>query len=305
MKKFRIIIAKRHLPSTANANNDNCIKSNGTATGESLSLRLLYRTEVGKKVLRLLTAPRISAFVGDFMDSPLSRPLIAPFIRKNAIDMRDYEPADYRTFNEFFTRKIRPAARPVCEDENALIAPADGYLLAYEIKEDTVLTVKEKTYTVPSLLRNSALAEEYKNGVCLIFRLCVHHYHRYCYPDDGTKGENIFIDGRLHTVRPIALEAYPVFAENCREYTLLDTAHFGKIVQMEVGAMLVGKIQNDMGAGSFRRGEEKGRFLYGGSTVILLLNENAVTVDAAILRASAQGKETEVRQGQKIGCRQM
>jgi len=107
----------------------------------------------------------------------------------------------------------------------------------------------------------------------------------------------------LHTVRPIALENGPVFTENCREFTVMKTRHFGKAVQMEVGAMLVGKIRNNHGKHRFKRGEEKGCFLYGGSTIILLLKKDAAIINSSIEKASASGFETRVRMGQRIGTR--
>ena len=134
-----------------------------------------------------------------------------------------------------------------------------------------------------------------------MFRLCVTHYHRYCYPASGVKGDNVFLKGRLHTVRPIALEACPVFTENCREYTVIDTEQFGSVLQMEVGAMLVGKILNHHGAGPITRGQEKGMFLYGGSTVILLLEKGRATLAPHLLEASLCGEEVPVQMGQPIG----
>jgi phosphatidylserine decarboxylase len=162
-----------------------------------------------------------------------------------------------------------------------------------------VLPVKQSKYTVSSLLRDDNLARRFEDGLCLVFRLCVDNYHRYCYFDGGKKDDNVFIPGFLHTVRPTALEALPVFVENCREYTLMHTENFGDAVQIEVGAMLVGKIDNYHGVHEFKRGEEKGRFLYGGSTVILLLEKGRASVDGAFKLDS--GEEIPVVMGQRIG----
>ena len=114
-------------------------------------------------------------------------------------------------------------------------------------------------------------------------------------------GENIFIPGKLHTVRPIALESLPVFTENCREYTVIESDNFGKAVQLEVGALLVGKIRNHRGPGAVVRGEEKGMFLFGGSTVILLLTKDSVRINSDIAEASRRGLEYPVKLGQAIG----
>jgi phosphatidylserine decarboxylase len=268
---------------------------------ESAALRFLYGTAAGRLLLRPLTAPGLSRAVGRWMDSRSSRVLIGRFVRKNGIDLSDYLPEDYASFNAFFTRRIRPELRPVDMAPDALVAPCDGLLTAYRIAPDVAFAIKGSRYTVRDLLGGDAAADPFAGGTCLVFRLCVDHYHRYCYFDDGEKGENHFLPGRLHTVRPIALAAGPVFVQNSREYTLLHTEHFGLCAQIEVGALLVGRIDNYHGAGHFARGEEKGRFLYGGSTVVLLLGPGAADIPQALFDAAARDEETPVRMGQAIG----
>jgi phosphatidylserine decarboxylase len=188
-------------------------------------------------------------------------------------------------------------------EEFHLAAPCDGLLSVWNIKADTVIPVKQSQYTIQSLLKDETLASEYKDGLCLVFRLCVDNYHRYAYADSGKKGPNIFIPGILHTVRPIALEASPVFTENCREYTVIESPVFGKLVQMEVGAMLVGRIVNLEGEGTAVRGKEKGFFEYGGSTIIVLLKKDAAVINENILKNSATGIETPVKMGEQIGIK--
>ena len=268
---------------------------------ESAALRFLYGTAAGRLLLRPLTAPGLSRAVGRWMDSKSSRVLIGRFVRKNGIDLSDYLPEDYASFNAFFTRRIRPEKRPIDMEPDALVAPCDGLLTAYRIAPDAAFAIKGSRYTVSDLLGGDAAADLFAGGTCLVFRLCVDHYHRYCYFDDGEKGENHFLPGRLHTVRPIALAAGPVFVQNSREYTLLHTEHFGLCAQIEVGALLVGRIDNYHGAGRFSRGEEKGRFLYGGSTVVLLLRPGAADIPQTLFDAAARGEETPVRMGQAIG----
>lgn len=260
-------------------------------------LGFLYHTPPGRMLLRPLICRPVSGAAGAFLDSPLSKPLIGPFLRKNGIDLGEYYADDFRCFNDCFTRKIREHLRPVDPDPEALIAPCDGLLSVHPIHGGTVLPVKQSRYTLSGLLGDEALAARYRDGLCLVFRLCVHHYHRYCYVDGGVKGENRFVPGRLHTVRPIALAAGPVFTENCREITLLDTEHFGPVTQVEVGAMLVGRIQNHHGAGPIRRGQEKGMFLYGGSTVILLVEKDRAQLTLEV----PAGEEVPVKLGQAIG----
>ena len=269
--------------------------------GESAALRFLYGTVMGRLVLKLLCMRWISRLCGRFLDSGLSRPLIRPFVRRHGIDLREYTDEEFQSFNGFFSRRIKEDRRPVATEPSALIAPCDGLLSVYRVSGDTVIPVKQSAYTVSSLLGGGSASERYQNGICLVFRLCVDHYHRYCYIDSGVKGQNVFLPGKLHTVRPIALEKLPVFTQNCREYTVIKTENFGDIVQMEVGAMLVGKIKNHHGPGSVRRGEEKGMFLYGGSTVIVLLEEGRAYLPEELYQATANRIETPVKMGQRIG----
>lgn len=266
------------------------------------ALHFLYDTVPGRVLLRPLTGRRLSALAGRFLDSPLSKPLIKPFLRAGKIDLGDYLYEDYRCFNDCFTRRIKPKLRPLPESDTALIAPCDGRLTVCTVAGDTVLPIKQSRYTLSRLLGLRTLARPFRGGLCLVFRLCVDDYHRYCYFDSGRKSDSVFLPGRLHTVRPVALAAGPVFTENCREITLMKTDHFGLAAQVEVGAMLVGRIENYHGAGPMERGAEKGRFLYGGSTIVLLLQKGAAELRPDILEASAKGLETRVRMGEQIGA---
>ena len=265
------------------------------------ALGFLYTTRTGRVILKILTARWISRLCGAFLSCRLSKPLIKKFVRSNNINLDEYYSDDFRCFNDCFCRKIREELRPIDMDCSHLIAPCDGLLSVYPINGDTVLPIKQSRYSIPSLLQDDELAAKYHDGVCLVFRLCVNHYHRYGYIDSGKKGENVFIKGRLHTVRPIALENYPVFVENCREYTVMETENFGTVTQIEVGAMLVGKIKNHHGEHTFSRGEEKGMFLYGGSTVVVLLEKDAAKIKKEFFDATEKGEETPVTFGQHIG----
>ena len=219
-------------------------KSNNTKGKESPALSFLYKTVPGRVALKAVSARWVSVAVGKFMDSPLSKPLIKGFVRKNGIDLSEFESDGFTCFNDCFCRRIKAGKRPIPQGNDALISPCDGLLSAYRITPHTTLDIKGSLYRVRDLVNNAELAEKYADGVCLVFRLCVNHYHRYIYVDNGSKGENVFIPGKLHTVRPIALEALPVFVRNCREYTVMDTENFGTVTQIEVGALLVGRIAN-------------------------------------------------------------
>ena len=269
--------------------------------GQEKLLTLLYGSAAGRALLKPLTAPAVSRFGGWLLSTGVSRVLIKPFIRANGIDMTQFEPVSYRSYNEFFSRKIRPEARPVDMDPKHLISPCDSKLTALPIGEDTVFTLKHTAYTVSSLLKSDTLAKRYAGGYALIFRLTVDDYHRYCYVAEGEKSENTRIPGVLHTVNPIANDHFPIYKENSREYSILHTAKFGDILMMEVGALLVGRIVNHHEAAEVTRGQEKGYFQFGGSTVVLLTEPGSVIIDEDILHNSREGTETIVRYGEKIG----
>lgn len=274
-----------------------------TTRNDSFALRFLYDTALGRLVLKPLSSRTVSRVCGSFLDSKASKPLIKRFVKKYDIDLSEYENEDYKSFNAFFTRRINPAARPIDAEPASLIAPCDGFLSAYRITENTVIPVKQSRYTISSLLGGDPVARKFLNGICLVYRLCVDNYHRYCYLDSGKNVRKAFIKGRLHTVRPIALERLPVFTENCREYTVMKTDNFGEVVQIEVGAMLVGKIRNHQ-VSRFSRGDEKGMFLYGGSTVIILLQDGSAHIPEDVFRSTEEGLEIPIKMGQKIGQKQ-
>lgn len=268
---------------------------------QDLILGALYGCAAGRLLLKPLTAPWLSKLAGRFLSTKASKIFIEPFIRSNVINMLEYERVEYGSFNDFFSRRIRPGARPVDMDPEHLISPADSKLTALPITENGRFTLKHTEYTVGSLLKDPALASGYVGGWALIFRLTVDDYHRYCYAFDAEKGENVVIPGRLHTVNPIANDFFPIYKENAREYTILRTERFGDVIAMEVGALLVGKIVNHHGAATVRRGQEKGYFQFGGSTVVLLLKKDTAVLDSDILENSRQGIETVVKFGEKIG----
>lgn len=269
------------------------------------SLRFLYYNKFGGLILRLINRRWLSKLAGKYMDSRLSRRKIDKYIKKHNIDMSAFLPEEYKSFNAFFTRRIKPELRPFDTDENALISPCDAKVSAYNIDSKLLFNVKGYYYTVETLLKNKELAKEYSGGTLVVFRLSVTDYHRYFFFDGGTALGNTFIKGRLHTVQPVALEKRRVFTENCREYTVLDTDHFGKAVMVEVGAMMVGRIVNEVKAGRFERGQEKGRFEFGGSTVILLLKKDAAVLDEEFFENTKNDCETVVKCGEKIGMKEV
>lgn len=258
---------------------------------ETASIRFLYGTAPGRFCLKVLVQPWISKTAGVFLSSGLSKPMISGFIKKNHIDLTAYPQRKYRSFNDFFTRERKNEI-----DTAPLISPCDAYLSAYPIGEDSVYTIKHACYDLAQLLGDKELATRYAGGTCLIFRLTPSHYHRYCFACNGKISGAKRIDGKLHCVRPIAYTSIPVFTQNSREYVLIQSEQFGNVVQMEVGALLVGKIKNHPVADTVQQGKEKGYFEFGGSTIILLLEKDRVSIDPKLLTI----EEKDVRYGQKL-----
>lgn len=252
----------------------------------------------------ILSKKWVSSLYGFYCQSSLSRLKI-----KSSIDNYDFsldeieKPINkYKNFNEFFSRKLKSESRPIDIKKDILVSPADSRLISKDIKNDLILNVKGFNYTLENLLKNKALADSFNNGMCLIFRLAPTDYHRYIYVDNG-KHQNITnINGKYNSVHPISLNLNPrVFQENKRSYCVLNTENFDDILYMEVGAMFVGEIYNHFPDGAvFKKGDEKGFFKFGGSTIILLFKPNTITLDQDILENSKKGIETLVECGSKI-----
>ena len=183
----------------------------------------LYETLLGRCILSVLTKPFISKIAGKYMDSSLSKAIIPRFIAKNNIDMTDYVKRSYKSFNDFFTRELTQDARIIDKDTSSFISPADGNISAFTISDDASFLIKGSRYTVSELFENDLLKDEYSGGLMIVIRLTVTDYHRYIYPDNGYKNNNIFIPGILHTVQPIAQSRYKIYKTNSREYTILHT----------------------------------------------------------------------------------
>ena len=263
----------------------------------------LYTTVFGRFLLRILIRPRVSKLAGAFMDSRLSKIMIPGFIKKNNIDLSCYEKtekANYRSFNDFFIRRIKPELRPVAMEWDALISPCDGRLSVEEISMDSRFQVKGRSYTMDELIRDEDLAAQYDGGTLLLFRLTVSDYHRYHYPDSGMKSDNTHIDGVFHTVHPIAVESRWIYSENEREYFILHSDNFDDMLMIQVGALLVGRICNQHEKAVVQRGQTAGWFEYGGSTVILCLKRGVAEIFPEIQEA-ARKAEVRVKMGQRIG----
>ncbi len=264
-------------------------------------LKALYTSKVGRAFLKVLTRPEVSKAGGWLLGSRYSVAAIRRFVKKNHIDLNLYEKQKFDSWNDFFTRKIKPENRPLDMRPEIFISPCDARLSVSVIDENCRFLIKNTVYTVKSLLRDKKLAARYAGGWGLVFRLTVDDYHRYFYVDSGKKTKNRRIAGVFHTVNPIANDLFPIYKENTREYCILHSENFGDVLMMEVGALMVGKIVNHHEAAVVSRGEEKGYFEFGGSTVVVLLEQGRVMLDEDILKNSRDGYETKVKVGERLG----
>ena len=264
------------------------------------TLSFFYNTLLGRILLKICTMKFISDIAGIYMNSRLSKYKIKKFIKDNKIKITDYEKTNYNSFNEFFTRKIISIKRPINMTKTAFISPCDSKLSVYTISNDLTLNIKNSYYTIDTIIDKKIL-KEYKEGYALVFRLSPTDYHRYCYIDSGYQEKNNKIKGILHTVQPIALKRYNFYKKNTREWTILHTNNFNEVVHIEIGAMTIGKIKNEHENYIFKKGEEKGYFEFGGSTIVLLVKKGIITIDEDILENSKNNIETYVKYGEKIG----
>ncbi|MBP5655062.1 MAG: phosphatidylserine decarboxylase [Clostridiales bacterium] len=259
----------------------------------SRKLEFMYNNAFGRILLRLAISRLPSVIYGKIKSSRRSAKKVPGFIEAHGIDMSQYEDREFTSFTDFFTRKFREGARPIGE---GLISPADSKLLVYPADEDTRINVKGREYFLNEITNRDMSG--YKGGSVLVFRLCIDDGHRYCFPAAGKVMEQYDIKGKLHTVSPLS-SAYKIYKENTRKVSFLETEEFGKICCIEVGAILVGKIV-DHGKKTFAKGEEKGYFEPGGSTIIVIVPKG-IKIDDDIMEESAKGIETEVKYGERIG----
>ncbi|MBO6208623.1 MAG: phosphatidylserine decarboxylase [Lachnospiraceae bacterium] len=262
-------------------------------------MQAAYQGKCSRFLLPVVTSRIYTRLWGAWQCTPFSCNKIPGFVKQYHVDMAEYEQQVFRSFDEFFTRPIREETRPMDIDPDRLVAPADSKLLVYPVREDMHLKVKGLDYTLDELTGSRRFAHEFAGGQCLVFRLTMDDYHHYCFPADGWQRLRHTVPGRLHTVSPYSSER-KVYQENYRVVNLLETKHFGKILMIEVGALFAGRIIN-YPVRCFRKGEEKGYFRLGGSTILLLLQKDAVQLDGDIREYTDRGIEVKLRYREDIG----
>ena len=271
--------------------------------GESW-LSWLYTNPLGKLSLHALVKRKmVSDWYGKKMDSPKSAEKIPTFVEEYNIDLSITQKQEFNSFNDFFYRKLKPESRPINNDSNIVISPADGKIFAYTDIDNQDFIVKGYRFNLKEYLQNDELAQKYAGGSLIIIRLCPTDYHRYHFPLSGTVEEQIDIDGYYYSVNPIAIkQKVELFCLNKRTYTELHTTYFGNMIYSEVGATMVGSIIQTYNSSQVKKGEEKGYFKFGGSTLILLFEKDKIVIDADLIQNTQNGIETEVKMGEQISA---
>lgn len=259
-------------------------------------LEFLYNTKLGRIFLKVISSPIFSKTNALYNKTILSKNKVKKFIKRYNIKINDFEEKAYKSFNEFFIRKKKQITYN--KSSKVFISPADSKLIVYKITEDLRIKIKQSIYTLSELLNEDMDFCEYENGNCFVFRLSMDDYHRYCYIDDGELTKVKKIKGKLHTVSSIS-ESHKVYSQNTRVCNYIKTKNFDDIICIEVGALLVGKI-NNYDKKIFSKGEEKGYFELGGSTIIILTKNN-IQIDDDIIEYSKKNIETRVEYGERIG----
>ncbi|MDV3167044.1 MAG: phosphatidylserine decarboxylase [Vigna little leaf phytoplasma] len=250
-------------------------------------------------ILKIIISHWFNVICSFYLKTFISKIHIKKIVKKANINIALFEKQKFKSYNDFFIRKYKNVF--FCKDPNIFISPGEGFIRICPILSQNNYTIKQTKYHLSDLLKNDSLPNYYNKGYLVILRLAPTNYHRYIFIDNGSMLHHpIKIKGKLHTVQPIAFKYYNVFHENSREYSILQTNNFGKIIQVEVGALLIGKINNHR-IYNFNKGEEKGFFSIGGSTIVLLVKTNMVDFNSNILKRSAKNLETKVNLGQSIG----
>jgi len=269
-------------------------------------LRWAYGNPLGRLTVEVAVKRLLfSRWYGWRMNRPASQSKVQPFIQNYGVDVDEFaDPVDsYRSFNEFFYRKLKPAARPIAEGGNVAVFPADGrHLAIQDLNATDQFYIKGQRFDLEKFLGDAELAQEFEGGSVLISRLCPVDYHRYHFPISGEAGEVEILDGSLRSVSPLALRRQlAILWENRRARTLVDSPEFGKVVVMEVGATCVGGMHSTFSSGSVQKGDDKGYFSFGGSCVTTVFKKGAIQFDDDLNEHAANGHEVYAKMGERCG----
>jgi len=285
-----------------------------------IALRAMYALKFGRKAventklrnfLRNMTIKQGKAY-----DNPKSAKEIDHFIEYHGLDIDEIKRplSEFKNFNEFFYRELKPGYRIIDfpNEPEVAVSPADSRCLVFENFENAKkFWVKGEQFSIPSLLRNETLAQEFEGASFAICRLAPQDYHRFHIPVDCTIGPSYEITGSFFTVNPLAIrENIDVFTENRRIVTQLITEKLDKVLIIAIGATLVGSIILTSKEGDKKKkGDEHGYFAFGGSTCMVIFKKGVIKFDDDLLKNSSKENdhafpiETLMKLGYSLGRR--
>jgi len=270
-------------------------------------MRWAYGNPLGRLSLHaLVKRAAFSRWYGWRMNGARSRGKVAPFIEKYKVDANEFADASdsFRTFNEFFYRKLKAEARPIDPQPGTTVFPADGRHLGFQdVSKLEGIFVKVAMFDLRKLLGDEALASRFHNGAMVLSRLCPVDYHRFHFPVSGVPGKPKLIQGLLYSVSPIALrQNIHIFTENKRAVTRIQSKEFGEVLMLEVGATNVGSFEYTFTPGvPVKKGDEKGYFKFGGSSTITFYEKGRVQLAKDLVETSQRGIELYARMGDVLG----
>ncbi|MFH1497313.1 MAG: archaetidylserine decarboxylase [Verrucomicrobiota bacterium] len=270
-------------------------------------LRWSYETAPGRLGVEALVKRAVfSQWYGWRMSRPASARKVLPFIVDYGLDVEEFArpPLSFKTFNDFFYRRLKAGARPVAAGADVAVLPADGRHLAFpDVDAAAGFYIKGAKFTLAELLGDAALGEEFAGGSLVISRLCPVDYHRFHFPVNGTPGEPVLLNGSLYSVSPVALRRNVSYlVQNKRMRTLVDSPEFGRVAVLEIGATCVGSISEEFVAGRpVAKGDPKGWFAFGGSCVATVFQKGRIRFEDDLVEQSARQIETYARMGDRLG----
>jgi phosphatidylserine decarboxylase len=269
-------------------------------------LRFVYATIIGRLTFAGLCRRKIfSMLLGKVASMYSSRKKILPFVKKYGLKVDSFEKkiGDFTSFNDFFTRKLKPSARPISPKLDTISAPVDGRHLAFQSIEDfSAFFVKGEEFYLEDFTFDHKISEKFSGGSALVSRLCMADYHRFHFPADGIPAKTFLLKGEYSSVHPIAMAGkIDAFLRNKRMTTLVKTDTCGDILMVEIGATGIGSIrQTFVPERPALKGEEKGYFECGGSAVILIFERGRIKFSDDVLENTGHGTETYVLMGDEI-----
>ncbi len=269
-------------------------------------LRFTYENPIGAFFLWSVVRRKLfSMWYGFSANLARSQKKIIPFIRRYQIDESEFlhKTETFKNFNEFFSRKLKPSARPISSSKHSVIFPADGRHLGFQnLSKLKSIYVKGQNLDLAELFGSCKESKAYEDGTLVISRLCPVDYHRFHFPCDGSLSLPSLINGPLFSVNPIALrKRISIFWENKRYLSFVESKIHGRIAQFAIGATCVGSVTYTTKNSRVRKGEEYGFFSFGGSCILTIFEKGKVRLSQDLIECSEKGMELYAKMGEEMG----